>query len=62
VQKQRREAATPVHWKCTLPEHVVALPYASAPSVHAVQRRPVSTPATPFEKVWFAQPHCWLPA
>ena len=51
-----------MHWKCTFLVHVVALPDASAPSVHAVQRMPVSTPAAPFEKVWFAQPHCWLPA
>jgi len=49
VQKQAREEETPVHWKFAEPVHVVALPDASEPVVQALQRRPVSTPAQPFE-------------
>jgi hypothetical protein len=49
VQKQAREEETPVHWKFAEPVHVVELPDASEPVVQALQRRPVSTPAQPFE-------------
>jgi len=50
-----------VQEKFGLPVHEVALPEELAPVVQGVQARPVSAPAHAFEKVLFAQPHCWLP-